>query len=102
MAKKESGLVFRYYRCTKNGTDCEQKYVRDKDLVKQYSRICQKVALPDDWLEPILNKLDEDQKEISQLSQSFAQNLEDKIEETDEKLSKVLDLHLGDVLSLEE
>ncbi len=99
---KKSGLVFRYYRCTKKGTDCEQKYIRDKNLIKQLNQICQKVALPDDWLGPVLNKLDKEEKEISQSSASFTQNLEEKIERTNEKLSKVLDLHLDGVLTLEE
>ena len=29
---KKSGLVFRYYRCTKKNIDCKQKYVNEKDL----------------------------------------------------------------------
>ncbi len=59
---KKSGLVFRHYRCTKKNVNCTQKYVNEKDLHLQINEIFQKVALPQEWLEPILTKLDEEKK----------------------------------------
>ena len=99
---KKSGLVFRHYRCTKKNTDCQQKYVKEKDLYLQINNIFQKVALPTDWLKPILAKLDEEEKEASQSSKSFAQNVEKEISEIENKVSRLLDMQLENTISLAE
>jgi len=99
---KKSGLVFRYYRCTKKDTDCQQKFLNEKDFFNQLDDIFQKVALPEDWLKPILNKLDQEEKEINRSSRSFAQNLQREIGEVEIKLSKLLDMQLDCSISLEE
>ena len=99
---KKSGLVFRYYRCTKKDTDCQQKFLNENDLFSQLNDIFQKVALPDDWLQPLLKKIDEDEKQISQSSKSFAQNLQKELGEVEMKLSKLLDMQLDGLISLEE
>ena len=99
---KKSGLVFRYYRCTKKDTDCQQKFLNENDLFAQLNNIFQKVALLDDWLKPILNKLDREEKQISQSSKSFAQNLQKEFGEIKIKLSKLLDMQLDSSISLDE
>jgi len=99
---KKSGLVFRHYRCTKKNTDCTQKYVNEKDLHLQINEIFQKVALPQEWLNPILEKLNAEEKEISQNTKYFAQNVEKKIEEIDNKVSRLLDMQLENTISLSE
>jgi len=99
---KKSGLVFRHYRCTKKNVDCTQKYVNEKDLHLQINQIFQKVALPKKWLKPILAKLDEEEKEISQNSRSFAQNVEKEILEIENKLARILDMQLENIISLSE
>ena len=99
---KKSGLVFRYYRCTKKDTSCQQKFLNENNLFSQLNEIFQKVALPDDWLKPILNKLDQEEKVICQSSKTFAQNLQKEIGEIELKLSKLLDMQLDGSISLEE
>ncbi len=99
---KKSGLVFRYYRCTKKDTDCHQKFLNENDLFPQVNDIFQKVALPDDWLKPILNKLDQEEKQIGQSSKSFGQNLQKEMGEIEMKLSKLLNMQLDDLIDLEE
>ena len=99
---KKSGLVFRYYRCTKKDTDCQQKFLNENGLFSQLNDIFQKIALPNDWLEPIQKKLDEEEKQISQSSKSFAQNLQKELVEIEMKLSKLLDMKLDGLISLEE
>lgn len=99
---KKSGLVFRYYRCTKKDTNCQQKFLNENNLFEQLDDIFQKVALPDDWLEPILNKLNQEEKQISQSSKSFAQNLQKDLGEIEIKLSRLLDMQLDGSISLEE
>ena len=99
---KKSGLVFRHYRCTKKNVDCSQKYVSEKDLHLQINQIFQKVALPPEWLSPILAKLDEEEKEVSQKSRSFAQNMEKEISEIENKVSRLLDMQLENEITLAE
>ena len=99
---KKSGLVFRHYRCTKKNTDCTQKYVNEKDLHLQINAIFQKVALPQEWLDPILAKLSEEEKEASQNSKSFAQNAEKELFEIENKVSRLLDMQLENTISLSE
>ena len=99
---KKSGLVFRHYRCTKKNTDCQQKYVKEKDLYLQINNIFQKVALPTDWLNPILEKLDAEEKEARQSSKSFAQNMEKEMLEIENKVSRLLDMQLENTISLAE
>ncbi len=99
---KKSGLVFRHYRCTKKDVDCKQKYVSEKDLHLQIDQIFQKVALPPEWLELILKKLNEEEKEISQNSRSFAQNVEKEIAEIENKVSRLIDMQLENTITLDE
>ena len=99
---KKSGLIFRYYRCTKKDTNCQQKFLNEKDLFSQLNDIFQKIALPDDWLKPILNKLDEEEKQISHSSKSFAQNLQKELGKIEAKLSILLDMQLDGSISLDE
>ena len=68
----------------------------------QINDIFQKVALPQEWLKPILEKLDMEEKEISQSSKSFAQNMEKEILEIENKVSRLLDMQLENTISLEE
>ncbi len=99
---KKSGLVFRHYRCTKKNTDCKQGFINEKSLHLQINDIFQKVALPTDWLNPILAKLDAEEKEASQSSKSFAQNVGKEIAEIENKVSRLLDMQLENTISLSE
>ena len=99
---KKSGLVFRHYRCTKKNTDCSQKYVSEQDLHKQINDIFQKVALPPEWLQPILAKLDEEEKEAAQSTRSFTQNLQREIGEIENKVSRLIDMQLENTITLDE
>ena len=62
----------------------------------------QKVALPLDWLKPILAKLDTEEKEASQSSKSFAQNAEKELSEIENKVSRLLDMQLENTISISE
>ena len=55
-AETQKGHV--YYRCTKKQTNCNEKYVREETLTGQFKTTLQKVSLPDDWAENILNRLE--------------------------------------------
>lgn len=94
--------VFRYYRCTKKGTNCSQPYLREEQLVEQINSLLQKVALKDDWADKMLKQLQKDERKESQSSFAFAQNLKDQLESVESKLDKLLDMQLDGLLATEE
>ncbi|MCX6811301.1 MAG: recombinase family protein, partial [Candidatus Berkelbacteria bacterium] len=99
---KKSGLVFRYYRCTKKQTACQQKYLNENNLISQINNIFQKVALPKKWFKPIMDRLNKEENKINQNSKSQIQNLQKEIGEIETKLSKLLDMQLNNTISVDE
>ncbi|GIW63077.1 MAG: hypothetical protein KatS3mg090_0903 [Patescibacteria group bacterium] len=98
---KGNGGLYRYYRCTKKFGKCSQHYLREDLLVQQLKNLLQKVALCEDWAKKMLAKVDEWEREQAQSSQSFAQNLERKIKETEEKLDKLVNAFLDGIIERE-
>ena len=91
-----------YYHCTKRLVRCSQKYIREEELAAQVKAIIQKVSLSDDWTEKILNELTKDKNEAVQSSGLPQQNLDSKIKEIDDKISRLIDMYLMGSLTLEE
>ncbi len=89
-----NGGTYRYYRCTKRLGSCSQRYLREDLLVEQLKDKISKVALCEDWKEKMLAKVEVWEKENAQSSQSFAQNLEKEIKETEQKLDKLVNAFL--------
>src|SRR3989339_1865021 len=99
-AELQKGHV--YYRCTKRLTNCNQKYVREEELAAQIKSFIQKVSLCDDWTKKILEQLEKDKNGCVQSSLPQQQNLQDKISEVDNKISKLIDIYLAGTITLEE
>jgi len=72
-AEKQKG--HNYYRCTKKKQKCDEKYLREENLVEQMKGIIQKVSLPDDWAENMLAELDKEKEEAKRESEIIVQNL---------------------------
>ena len=89
-----NGGTYRYYRCTKRLGSCSQRYLREDLLIEQLKDKISKVALCEDWKEKMLAKVEMWEKENIQSSQSFAQNLEKEIKETEAKLDKLVNAFL--------
>ena len=96
-----NGGTYRYYRCTKRLGPCSQRYLREDLLATQLKVELSKVALCQDWTEKIRIQVDIWEKEQNQSSQTFAQNLEVKIKETDEKLDKLVNAFLDGTIEKE-
>ncbi len=93
----------KYYRCTKKKGPCtEKKYLREEKLLNQVKAIVEKVSLPDDWADNMLQKLDEEKAEDLQKHQAAVQHLREKKGNIDKKLSDLLDLRLEGALDTEE
>ena len=95
------GGTYRYYRCTKRLGPCSQRYLREGLLATQLKDELSKVALCADWVEKIQAQVDIWEKEQNHSSKSFAQNLEFKIKETDEKLDKLVNAFLDGTIEKE-
>ncbi|GAI33454.1 unnamed protein product, partial [marine sediment metagenome] len=96
-----NGGTYRYYRCTKRLGSCSQRYLREDLLVAQLKERLQKVALCEDWEEKMLVQVDIWENEQAQSSQSFAQNLEEKMKETEVKLDRLVNAFLDGVIDKE-
>ena len=99
---KPSGLAYTYYRCTKKNTVCHQKYIEEKELVQQLNAIIQKVALPTEWKDKFLTRLDKEDKNLTIKSDTSAQNLQKEIAQLEERQSRLLDIYLDKQISGEE
>ena len=88
------GGTYKYYRCTKRLGSCSQSYLREDLLTEQLKTEILKVALCEDWKEKMLAQVEVWEKENIQSSQSFAQNLEKEIKETEARLDKLVNAFL--------
>ena len=93
------GKKYRYYRCTKKkGNGCSQKYIQEKDLAAQIRARLQSVALPDEWTDLMMNKVNTWEKEITHSSATVVQEQENKISDTQSKLDKLVSAYIdGDI-----
>jgi len=91
-----------YYRCTKRLTNCKQKYVREEELAAQISKFIQKVSLSDEWTKKIIEELERDRNTSLHSGEAQQQNLEVKVKEMDDKVSKLIDIYLEGTITLEE
>ena len=58
--------------------------------------------MPDDWAEKIIAELEKEKLENVQSSESFAQNLKEKISVIDGKLERLMNAYLENAVSLPE
>ena len=102
---KPSGKSYTYYYCTKKNPNhkCSQNvFTREEKISSQINEVIQKVSLPDDWADKMLNELEKEQKEKAQSSRFFAQKTENEIRAIDEKLEKLMNAYLESALNLAE
>ena len=96
-----NGGIYRYYRCTKKFGKCSQRYLREDLLVGQLKNYLRKLILPDDWIEKMIEQVEIWEKEKIQSSQNFLQNLEKQIEETKQRLDKLVSGYLDGIIEKE-
>ncbi len=99
--KSGNSQTFTYYRCTKKLKPCTQKYIPESDLSDQVRNIVRSCSLHPDW-EPVFEKWAE--KELTKdrmKSDTISQKLEGDLTETDQKLNRLLDAYLDQVIDPE-
>ena len=88
------GGKYIYYRCTKRLGHCSQKYLNSELLIKQLKGRLENIALKDEWAKYMLTEIEKWEKQDKDANKSFAQNIEMKSIETENKLSKLVDEYL--------
>ena len=91
-----------YYRCTKKRVPCSQKYIREELLSEKISKILVKFSLPLVWTKKMVAELEKENQEKIRADFSFAQKLKSEIKQCEEKLDRLLDMHLEKIISQEE
>ena len=93
---KKSGLKFVYYRCTHKSktVDCTQRFLREEILAGQVTENVKNVSLPDEWKEKYLAKVSEWEKENSQSSTLFTENLKTELSAVKTKIGRLADGYL--------
>jgi DNA invertase Pin-like site-specific DNA recombinase len=101
---KKSGLVFKYYRCTKKSKvkKCTDGFLREEKLAEQIQEICQKVSIPDEWRDKFLDKVSEWEQEENDASGIFVQNLKVKLQEIAVKIDRLSNGYLEGAFELNE
>ena len=87
---------YTYYHCTKKNkaVKCSQPCIRQEELDSQLSSLIQKVSLPADWAEKLLEMAERDKEQSAQSVSAFVQEAENKIRAINIKLQRLLDGYL--------
>jgi len=98
---KKSGRSYVYYRCTKKSKSqkCKQsRFLREERLAAQVAQICQNAALPAEWRDRFLSRIDDWQAEESRDATVGAQNLKIELQHINARIDRLLDVYLDGAL----
>ena len=102
---KKSGKKYVYYFCTRKNPEhkCSQNtFTREEKIFEQVKKEIQKVSLPDNAAEKMIEELRKEKSKTTQSSTSFAQKTKAKIINIDRKLERLMSAYLENALTLEE
>ena len=95
---KGNGGTYRYYRCSKKKDKCSQGYLREDLMQNQIRDVLQTVALPEEWAHKMLAQVEVWEREEQKNLISFAQSVEAKLKDTEEKLDKLVNAFLEETI----
>ena len=95
---KGNGGTYIYYRCTKRLGPCSQSYLRHDLLVSQLSARLAKVALNREIADKMLEQVKAWENEAQGKDKAFAQNFDSQIKATSQKLDKLVDAFLDNIV----
>ena len=91
---------YTYYRCThkKKAVVCREKEVREYVLAGQLLPILQSFALPKDWRDYMVSRLEQDETAAEDESVAIVRGLRDELDTMNAKLKRLFDVYLeGDI-----
>ena len=98
---KKSGLVFRYYRCTKKKTNCSQSFVREADLTSQLTCLVKDYSMPESWADKLFAMLEQDREQSNQINSGYLQGFRSDLQVTEQKLKRLLEVYLAEDIEQE-
>ena len=98
---KGNGGIYRYYRCTRKQGHCAAKYIQEQELARQLYKKSQTIALPANWAKEMLRYLDSEEKKQARSMDSFVQEVNQKIILVQDKLDKLLEGYLDNLIDEE-
>ena len=98
---KGNGGLYRYYRCTRKHGECTESYIQEKELQRQIIEKAQTIALPDRWTSEMLTHLKSEEEKESKSVDVLAQDINQKILSVQEKLDKLLEGYLDNLIDEE-
>ncbi len=102
--KKKSGLVFKYYRCSRKSKacNCREKAINEKDLALQIEDYVSQLTINDSWYKKFSNKIDEWVQGEHAESKSELDRLDSETKGIKDKLERLLDIHIEGDISTDE
>ncbi len=92
------GVKYCYYRCTKKSGKCSQPYLQEESLASQLHSLLQSVSFPLAEIEEMEKHITVWENESISARGNVAQNLKDKLSETQTKLDRLVSIYLdGDI-----
>ena len=102
---KKSGKEYVYYYCTRKNAQhqcLKNIFTKEEKISEQINNLIQKVSLPDDWANNMLNELEKEKNNLNQTSDFFAQKTNKEILVIEEKLEKLMTAYLENILNIDE
>jgi site-specific DNA recombinase len=102
--KNGNTLHWTYYRCTKKRSfaNCQQPFIREESLIEQCLAKLGEIALPDDWVTPMLAQLDRWEQEEQDSLAGTLLKIDEGIEKVAAKLRRLNELYIEEELDRAE
>src|SRR3989338_450196 len=98
---KGNGGLYRYYRCTRKQGECTESYIQEKELQRQIYEKSQTIVLPNAWTTKMLEQLKSEEEKESKSVDVLAQDINQKISLAQNKLDKLLEGYLDNLIDEE-
>ena len=92
-----------YYHCTHKSKiiKCSEPPITEPELSRQVSSLIKQTALPSDWADYFKTRLQADKKDFAQSVSAFVQTTREKISVINQKLQRLLDGYLDQLIDQE-
>ena len=87
-----------YYRCTKKKDNCSQNYLRQELYEQQLRAIINKCSLPNSWVNPWLDRLNQEEAEEKASDNNNDKMFLNDIQVIDQKLDRLLEGYLDRII----